>query len=114
MLGNGRVNDLPAVVGQNDHHVKQSKRQRCHNEHIDRGDAGGVIEQKAAPGRRRCTSSSHHVLSYRSLADLEAKLEELTMVRGVPQSGLALLISRISLRTSRSTDGRPDLERQRQ
>jgi hypothetical protein len=31
--------------------------------------------------------------------------------RRAPQSGLALLISRISLRTSRFTDGRPDLER---
>src|SRR3984893_6981009 len=81
MLGDRRVNYLPAMVGQNDHYVKQPKRHRCHNEHIDRSDSGGVIEQKAAPGRRRRTSSSHHVLGHRSLADLYAELEELTMDR---------------------------------
>src|SRR5271167_907831 len=32
-------------------------------------------------------------------------------IRGAPQSGLAPLICRIRSRTSRSTDGRPDLER---
>ena len=35
-------------------------------------------------------------------------------IRGAPQSGLAVLICRIRSRISRSTDGRPDLERQRQ
>jgi len=35
-------------------------------------------------------------------------------IRGAPQSGLATLICRIRSRTSRSTEGRPDLERQRQ
>ena len=79
MLGDGRVNDPSALVGQNDRHGKQPKRHRCHNEHIDRSDAGGAIEQKAAPGRRRCTSSSHHVLGHRSLADLDAELEQFTM-----------------------------------
>ena len=73
MLGDGRVNDPPAIVGQNDRHVKQPKRHRCHNEHIDRGNAGGVVEQKAAPGRRGCTSSSHHVFGDRSLVDLDAE-----------------------------------------
>ena len=59
-------------------------------------------------------SSSHHVLGHRSMTDLEAELEELTMDSRRTQSELALLISRISLRTSRSTDGRPDFECQRQ
>ncbi len=93
MLGDGRVNDPPAIVGQNDRHVKQPKRHRCHNEHIDRSDAGGVVEQKAAPGRRGCTSSSHHVFGDRSLADLDAELEQLTMDPGrtPPRAGAAHL-----------------------
>src|SRR5271165_1761725 len=35
-------------------------------------------------------------------------------IRGAPHSGLVLLICRIRTRISRSTDGRPDFERQRQ
>src|ERR1700680_4599236 len=35
-------------------------------------------------------------------------------MRGAPHSGLALFICRMRSRTSRSTDGRPDPERQRQ
>jgi hypothetical protein len=79
MLGDGRVNDPPALVGQNDRHVKQPKRHRCHNEHIDGSYAGSVISQEGAPGRGRRTSSSHHVLGDRSLADFDAELEQLTM-----------------------------------
>jgi alkylation response protein AidB-like acyl-CoA dehydrogenase len=48
------------------------------------------------------------------VADLDAKPEQLAVDPGRAQSGLALLISRISLRISRSTEGRTDLERQRQ
>jgi hypothetical protein len=43
MLGDGRVKDPPAIVGQGDHHIKQAKRNRGHNEHIDRSDAGRLI-----------------------------------------------------------------------
>ena len=35
-------------------------------------------------------------------------------IRGAPQSGVAAFICRIILRISRSSDGRPDVERQRQ
>ena len=82
MLGDGRVNDHPAIVGQNDHYIKQPKRRRCHDEHIDRSDAGGLIAQKAAPGRRRRTSSSHHVLGDCRLAGLDAELEQLAVDPG--------------------------------
>ena len=114
MLGHSRAYDLPAIVGKNDHNVEQPKRSGHHNEHIDRCDAFGLIAQEAAPGRGRLTSSSHHVLGDGRLADRDAELEQLTVDPGAPQSGLALLICRIRSRISRSTDGRPDLERQRQ
>ena len=79
MLGDSRAHDLPAIVGQNDHHVKQPKRHRCHNEHIDRSDALGVIAQEAAPGWGRRTSPSDHILSDRSPADLDSQLEQFAM-----------------------------------
>jgi hypothetical protein len=56
--------------------MQQPKRGGCHDEHIDRGDASGLIAQEAAPSRRRPTSSSHHVLGDGGLADLEAELEQ--------------------------------------
>jgi hypothetical protein len=67
-----KSHNLPAIVGQNDHHVKQPKRCGRYDEHIDRSDAGGLIAQKAAPGWRRPTSSSQHVLGDCRLADLDA------------------------------------------
>jgi hypothetical protein len=70
-----KSHNLPAIVGQNDHHIQQPKRRGSHNEHVDRGDAGGLIAQEATPGRRRCSSSSHHILGDRALAYLDAELE---------------------------------------
>ena len=62
----------------------------------------------------RRSDPSHHVLCDRGLADLDADLQELAVDAGRTPSGLALFICRIRSRISRSTDGRPDLERQRQ
>jgi hypothetical protein len=56
--------------------IQQPKRCGRHNEHIDRSNALGLIAQKAAPGLRRRTSSLHHVLGDRRLADLDAELEK--------------------------------------
>jgi len=63
-------------VDQNDHHIQQPKRCGRHNEHIDRSDTGGLIAEKATPGRRRRPWSSHYVLGDRRLADLDAELEK--------------------------------------
>ena len=83
MPGDGRVKDPLAIVGQDDHHMQQqTKRNRGHNEHIDRSDAGRLIAQKAAPARRRRISSPYHVLGDSRLADLDAELEQLAMDPG--------------------------------
>jgi len=82
MFGDGGADDLPAIVGQNDHDVEQPKRRGRHNEHVDSGDALGVIPQEGPPVLRRCSPSSHHVLGDRSLADLDAELEQLTVDPG--------------------------------
>ena len=79
MLGYSRAYDVPSIVRQNDHDVEQLKRGGRHNEHIDRSDAVGVIAQKAAPGWGRRTSPSDHILGDRSLADIDAQLEQLAM-----------------------------------
>ncbi|MGD1029481.1 SBBP repeat-containing protein [Candidatus Binatus soli] len=82
MLGYSCAHDLPAIVGQNDHHAGQPKRRGRHNERIDGSDAFGVIPQQAAPGRGRRTSPSHHVLRDGRLADLDAELEQLNVDPG--------------------------------
>jgi hypothetical protein len=51
MFGYGRASDIPAIVAQNDHHVKQSKRCARHDKHIDGSDTLGLIAQEATPGR---------------------------------------------------------------
>ena len=79
MLGYSRAYNLPAIVGQNDHDYRELKRSGRHNEHIDRSDALGVIAQEAAPGWGRRTSPSDHILSDRSLADLDSQLEQFAM-----------------------------------
>jgi hypothetical protein len=115
MLGDGRVNDPPPTVGQNDRQVEQLKRHRCHNEHIDRSNAGGVVEQKAAPGRRGCTSSSHHVFGDRSLADLDAEPEQFTMDRRrVPERGGRCSSHGLASELRDPRTAVTDLERQRQ
>jgi hypothetical protein len=76
MFGDGRVNDPPALVGQNNRHVKQPKRCERHDEHVDGRDAFGVIPQEGAPVLRGRSSPSHHVLGDRRLADLDTELEQ--------------------------------------
>src|SRR6202453_3350281 len=63
MLGDSRAYDLPSIVRQNDHDVEQPKRCGRYNEHIDRGDAFGLIAQEAPPSRGRLTSSSQATMT---------------------------------------------------
>src|SRR5216683_240837 len=81
MFGDGRVNDFPAIVAEDDGNVEQPKRRARYDKHVDGGDTLGLM-----PGWRRCTSSSHHVLGDCRLADLDAELEELSVnPRRAPQ-----------------------------
>src|ERR1700736_5146865 len=114
MLGDIRAYDIPAIVGQNDHHVEQPKRRGRDKERIDCSDAGGLIPQEAAPGRGRRTCVPRLRTVYLATVAWLISMPTLSSspwIRGAPQSGLALLICRIRSRISRSTDGRPDLER---
>src|ERR1700730_19037680 len=79
MFGDGRVNDLPAIVAKDDRNIEQPKRRACYDKHVDGGDTLDLIEQEATPGKRRRSSSSHHVLGDCRLADLDAELEQFTV-----------------------------------
>src|SRR5271170_2561550 len=79
MFGHTRVNDFPAIMGEDDRNVEQPKGRAGYEEHVDGGDPLGLVVQETAPSRRRRPSSSHHVLGNRGLADLNAELEQLAM-----------------------------------
>jgi len=53
MLGDRNAHDLPAIVGQDDHHIEQPKRGGRHNEHVDGSDAFDVIAKESPPVLRR-------------------------------------------------------------
>jgi hypothetical protein len=92
MLGDGRVLDCPAIVTEDDRNVEQPKRRAGYDKHIDGRDTLGLIAQEATPGRRRLSSSSHHVLGDCRLADLNAELEQLAVDSRRAPERLALLI----------------------
>jgi hypothetical protein len=75
--------------------------------------AAAFVAAEARPCRRR-RFPSQHVLCDRGLADPDASFKSSPWIRGAPQNGFARFICRISSRTSRATDGPPDLERQHQ
>jgi hypothetical protein len=45
----GGAHDIPAVVGQNDHHAEHPRRCRRHDEHVDGRDTLGLIAQESPP-----------------------------------------------------------------
>jgi hypothetical protein len=114
MLRNIEPDNLSATVSQDDHDVEQSKRGLHGNEHVDGDDADCFVAEETThvgegvPARR--------IMYFATVAWLTSmpSLRSSPWMRGAPHSGLALFICRIRSRTSRPTDGRPDLERQRQ
>jgi hypothetical protein len=66
-----------------------------------------MIAKERPPALGWWVSSLDHVLGYAGLSDIDADLEEFSMIRGAPHSELAMLISRISSRISGATVGRP-------
>jgi hypothetical protein len=90
MLGEGGAHEIPAIMGQNDHHVEQPKRRGRHNEHIDRSDAFDVI-QEAAPARKAPRRRSMDFATVAWLTSMPS-LSSSPWIRGAPQSALALLI----------------------
>jgi hypothetical protein len=114
MLRNIEPHNLSATVNLDDHDVEQSKRGGHGDERIDGGDAIASLRRKLRHvGEGVPTRRTMYFATVARLTSMPS-FKSLPWIRGAPQSGLALFICRIRSRTSRSTDGRPDLERQRQ
>jgi len=76
-----------------------------------------MIAKERPPALGWPVSSPDYVLGHAGLSDIDAELGSSPWIRGAPHNGLAMLISRISLRISGATVGRPprrrDFQRQR-
>lgn len=91
--------------------VQQPKRDRRHHEQIHGGNAVSMIVKKSLPALAGGTPPLPHVLRHRGLPDLDPKLEQFAVDTRRTQSGLAMLISRISRRMSAGVAGRPPRDR---
>jgi hypothetical protein len=111
------MNNLPAVVFEDDHHLQQLESGADYDEHIDGGDRLHMLLQEGAPTWRGWAGTPSHIFGNGRLADADPELEELTMDAWCAQSGLAWLIWWIKSLTRLSTRGRPrrwGLDRHRQ
>src|ERR1700726_3461332 len=87
--------------------VEQTKRDSRHDEQIHRRDAVGMIADEGVPALGRRPSTPDHILGHAGLTDIDAELRSSPWMRGAPQRGFAMLISRITPRISSGTFGRP-------
>ena len=87
---NFEMDQLAAIVTENDEYIEDSKGQRRNDQEIDRGRAVEVIEEERLPCLIRIRPSLRHVPRYRRLADVEAQLQQLSMnPRRAPQRVLS-------------------------
>src|SRR6266852_951246 len=108
--------DLSSAVPHDQQSIEQTKRDCRHDEQIHRGDPVGVIVEECLPSLGRWFSPLDHILGTLVCPISMPSLSNSPWIRGAPQSGLAMLISWISLRISGGTVGRPprrlDFQRQ--
>jgi hypothetical protein len=103
--------NMSPAVPHDQQSIEQAKRDCRHDEHIHRSDPVSVIAEECPPALGRRISSPDHVLGYAGPSDIDAELEQLSMDPRRSHSGLAMLISRTSLRISSVTVGRPPRRR---
>ena len=87
--------------------IDQAKPDCRHDESIHRSDPISVIAEECPPALGWRVSSPDHLLGHAGLSDIDAILRSSPWIRGTPHSGLEMPISRIRLRISGGTVGRP-------
>src|SRR6202166_4166920 len=115
MRCDAKPQNMSPAVPHDQQSIERAKRDCRHDEHIHRSNPIRVVAEECPPALGRRVSSPDHVLGHAGLSDIDAELEEFA-IRGAPHSGLAMLISWISLCTSNGTAGLPpralDFQRQ--
>jgi hypothetical protein len=80
--GDRHVDDLSAVVGEDDEDEEQPECNRRDDEEVGRHDPARVIGEKGAPGLRRRPSLSLHVLGDGGLTHRDSQFEEFAINPG--------------------------------
>src|SRR6266481_2320450 len=116
MSCDAKPQNLPSAVLHDQQSIEQPKRDRRHDEHIHRSDPISVMSRNIF---QPCDGGSRLLTIYLATLVCPTSIPSLSnspWIRGAPHSGLAMLISRISLRTFGGTVGRPpprlDFQRQ--
>src|SRR5450631_1133389 len=116
MRCDAKPQNMSPAVPHDQQSIEQATRDCRHDEHIHRSDPISVVAEECPPALGWRVSSPDHVLSHARLSDIDAELEGFSMDPRRSHRGLAMLISRISLRISDGTVGRPprafDFQRQ--
>src|SRR5260370_20393313 len=107
MRCDAKPQNMSPAVPHDQQSIEQAKRDCRHDEHVHRSNSISVIAEECPPALGRRGSSPGHVLGHPALSDIDAALEELSILRGPPQSAVAMLISRGSSRIPCATVVRP-------
>src|SRR5258708_20493634 len=107
MRCDAKPQNMSPAVPHDQQSIEQAKRDCRHDEHVHRSNSISVIAEECPPALGRRVSSPGHVLGHAGLSDIDAELEEFSMIRSAPQTGLPMLISRLSLQISFATAARP-------
>lgn len=78
------MNDFSSVMSEDDQGIEKLECRGRDNEHVDRGNVGQVVMQKATPGRGGDFRPPRHVSADRGLADFEPELEQFSVDLGRP------------------------------
>jgi len=79
MCGYPNAQDLSPAMPHDEQPINQSERDRWHDEQVHRGDAIRVVAKERFPSLRGRPPPPRHILGHARLADIDTKLEELTM-----------------------------------
>ena len=104
--GDSQPKDLAATVLQYQQSIEQSEGDGRNHEWVHGRDTVSMIMQERPPTLEWRPPTLCHILGDRGLPDIDAELETPWM-RGAPQSGYAMLMSRMSCRISFGVLGRP-------
>jgi len=79
-----KVKDPPAIVCQHQKHIKDLKLDGRYREEVYRHQALDVVLEERPPRLRRWLPTAHKVLAHTRFADLNAKLQQLTVSAAPP------------------------------
>src|ERR1700686_5619991 len=79
MRSNSEPQQLPPAVPHNQQAIEHPERHCRHHEQVHRGNPISMVTKERPPSLRGRSPPPHHIFGHAGLADIDAKLEKLTM-----------------------------------